>query len=281
MNYRQIRPCAVVGEYVEFYWILQDESPPTCIQRIVPDGRAAIILNFANPFQSQKNGTWHLQPESFLVGQITGPLLLRPSGAAGMLGIQFRPHGVTRLFQLPIFELTDSAIALEDLPGRLFPQLEKLRDLRSLEQAAAALDSTLHAIAAQVHSGDDPISYAVNAIEHTRGLISIERMAERVGWSTRHLQRRFKSAVGISPKLFSRMQRFQRVFSAMENAALDWVDAAVYCGYYDQAHLIRDFRDFTGTTPTALLGHEIDLSLRFVQNHTMSHFSKTAESTSW
>jgi hypothetical protein len=150
MNYRQIRPSAVVSQYVEFYWILEDTSPAFSIQRIVPDGRAAIILNVGNPFESQTNGIWHPQPECFLIGQITGPLLLRASGAAGMLGIQFRPHGVTGLFKLPMSELTDSAVALDDLSRKLFRQLERVRDFSSPEQAAAALDSILQGIAASV-----------------------------------------------------------------------------------------------------------------------------------
>jgi len=275
MQYRKIRPSAVVGQYVEFYWILEDRGHGGGIQRIVPDGRAAMILNFANPFESQSSGSWQPQPACFLMGQITGPLLLRPSGSAGIVGIQFRPHGVTQLLQLPISELTNSAVALEDLSCRLSRQLERLRDFSSLEQAVAALDSTLQGIVRRVPSGDDPISYAVRAIERTRGLISMENVAERVGWNARQLQRRFKSAVGISPKLFGRMQRFQRVFCAMENLALDWAYAAADCGYYDQAHLIRDFREFSGRTPTALLDQEIDLSRRFIDSPAMSHFSKT------
>ena len=281
MIYRQIRPGALVGQYVEFYWILQHSSPAASIQRIIPDGRAAMILNVGNPFESLRNGIWESQPECFLIGQITGPLLLRPSGAARMLGIQFRPHGVAKLFKLPMSELTDSTVALEDLSRNLFRQLERVRDLSSLEQAAAALDSILHGIAAARRDADDAISYAVKAIESARGLISIGSLAERLGWSTRQLQRRFKSAVGVSPKLFSRMQRFQRVFCAMENVAPDWVNAAVHCGYYDQAHLIRDFREFTGKTPTALLDQEIDLSRRFVQRPGMSHFYKTVGNASW
>jgi methylphosphotriester-DNA--protein-cysteine methyltransferase len=85
-----------------------------------------------------------------------------------------------------------------------------------------------------------------------------------------------KDAVGISPKLFGRMQRFQRVFWAVEGTTSDWIDVAVHCGYYDRAHLIRDFREFAGKTPTALLDQEIDLSRHFVQALAMSHFSKTA-----
>src|SRR5580700_5733836 len=124
MNYCRIRPSAAVGRYVEFYWMLEDRRPRSCIQRIIPDGRPALILNFGNPFESHTDGVWNSQPECFFVGQITGPLLLRPSGPALMLGIQFRPQGARQLLRFPICELTDSAIRLEDLSRRLFRQLE-------------------------------------------------------------------------------------------------------------------------------------------------------------
>src|SRR5271170_5540445 len=140
MNYCQVRPSAAVSSYVEFYWMLEDRSPASGVQRIVPDGRSGLILNFGNPFESYTKGVWKSQPECFFVGQITGPLLLRPSGPAGMLGIQFRPHGATQLLRLPMWELTDSAIALENLSRRLFRELERVRHLPSLTQALAALD---------------------------------------------------------------------------------------------------------------------------------------------
>jgi AraC-like DNA-binding protein len=254
--------------------MLEDKSPASSVQRIVPDGRPALILNFANPFQSQTDGVWKSQPECFFVGQITGPLLLRPSGPAEMLGIQFRPYGAAQLLGLPMCELTDSAIALEDLSRRLARELERLRQLPSLTRALAVLDSILHAFSQQACT-DDPVSYAVRAIEGTGGLTSVRDVADHIGWSTRQLQRRFKDTVGISPKLFGRMQRFQRVLRAMEGSASDWIDAAGRCGYYDQAHLIRDFREFSGRTPTALLDQEIDLVRHFVQARAMSHFSKT------
>jgi len=276
MKYCQFSPSASVGRYVEFYWLLEDNSPASSVQRIVPDGRSGIILNFRNPFEGHRDGAWKLQPECFFVGQITGPLLLRPSGPAGMLGIQFHPHGAAQLLNMPMYELTDSAIALDDLSLRLFRQLDRVRQLSSLTHAVAVLDPILHALAEQTRAEDDPIAYAVRDIERTAGWMSIRDVADRLGWSTRQLQRRFRDSVGISPKLFGRMQRFQRVFPAMEGPDLNWVDAAAQCGYYDQAHLIRDCREFSGKTPAALLDQEIDLTRHFLQARAMSHFSKTA-----
>lgn len=276
MHYYHIKPGASARRYIEFYWALEDRSYASGNQRIVPDGRSGFILNLGSPFESYANGKWTLQPHSFFVGQITSPLLLRPSGPVKMLGIQFRPHGAMQFLRLPMSELTDSAIALEDLAPRLFMELERVRHQTSLRRALAALDPVFFAFAGKTPIDNDLVSCAVKDIERAGGLVNLTDVAARIGWSARQLQRRFRDAVGISPKLFGRMQRFQGVFRAMENPILDWVNVAIDCGYYDQAHLIRDFREFTGKTPSLLLDQEIDLTRRFVQTRTMSHFSKTA-----
>jgi AraC-like DNA-binding protein len=275
MNYCQRKPSAAVGKYVASYWMLEDSSPANCVQRIIPDGRPELILNFGRPFESLANGVWRSQTECFFIGQITGPLLLRPCGPAGMLGIDFHPHGAAQLLGLPMAELTDSAVALETLSQNLMRELQRLRDVCTLTDALTMIDAILYRFIARTAMDDDSVSYAVREIERTGGWTSISKVAADVGWSTRQLQRRFKESVGISPKLFGRMQRFQRVLRFMEGGS-DWVEAAVRCGYYDQAHLIRDFREFSGKTPTTLLEREIDLVRHFVNGGGMSHFSKTA-----
>lgn len=277
MHYRRIGPSPAVEPYVEFYWTLEVESSAGYEQRIIPDGRTGIILNFASPFESHANGVWKSQPRCFFVGQITGPLLLRPAGAAKMIGIQFRPNGAAQLLGLPISELTDSAIALDDLQHKLFRQLEWVRALPSAPQSIKALDNILRSFSERVRIDDRLVSYAIGNIERAGGSVSIKDVAARAGCSTRQLERRFRNSVGISPKLFSRMQRFQDVLRVAGGPDSDWIKAAVRCGYYDQAHLIRDFREFSGKTPTALLDREIDFTRRFVQPREMSHFSNTSE----
>jgi transcriptional regulator GlxA family with amidase domain len=107
-------------------------------------------------------------------------------------------------------------------------------------------------------------------------MMRIATAADHVGLSSRQFERRFVQAVGIPPKLFCRIQRFQRVFSVLETGKSAWADAAVQCGYYDQAHLIRDFREFAGKPPLALLARETDLASHFLQS-SMSDFSKTMQ----
>ena len=97
-------------DFVESYWILQsDGSEPECVQRVVPDGAAEPIPNFAHPFESCHEAQWRLQPRRFLEGQITGPLLLRPTGLTRMLGIRFAPRGAGRLLATPMGETPSRA----------------------------------------------------------------------------------------------------------------------------------------------------------------------------
>ena len=237
---------------------------PGEIQRIVPDGSPEIILNLANPFESQGGGNWHAQPEQFFVGQITGPMLVRPRGPAKVLGIRFHPHGASCLLRLPIHELNNQAILLDDLAPGLANEFERVKELKSTAQQLAHVDRALQAFFQRGGAEDNLVALAISQLKNSAAT-DLADIAFDLGLSSRQFQRRFKSAVGIGPKLFSRMQRFQRVFQTLAYSPGDWVNVAVECGYYDQAHLINDFRDFAGEPPNALLRPETDLAFHFLQ----------------
>jgi transcriptional regulator GlxA family with amidase domain len=107
------------------------------------------------------------------------------------------------------------------------------------------------------------------------GDIAIETVAQVIGISRRQLERRFKREIGLSPKQFCRILRFQKVFASLETNDPAWPDVAAACGYYDQAHLIRDCRELSGETPSALLSAETDLAEHFLKAGRMSHSYKT------
>ena len=255
MVYREIRPEGPATKVIDRLWFLETDSGP--VQRIVPDGRPELIFNLGRPFESLRDGAWHQQPQSFLVGQLTGPMQIRPTGPARIMGIRFRPEGAAALLRIPMHELTGREIPLQDLPAAL-------RTPESLDRLAQSC---------QV---DRLVSEAVRLIEAGGGAVDVGGLASRLGVSTRQLERRFKESVGMSPKLFCRIQRFQRVFQQIE-AGRGWVEAALACGYYDQAHLVRDFRDFSGEAPAALLESD-DLARHFLRYGGVSHFSNTAPS---
>ena len=180
------------------------------------------------------------------------------------------------MFGIPINKLTGLVVPLDDILHSLFRHFERLRDLRSFPARLAALGRVMQTAAEQANGEDPVVSFAVREFERGGAQATVRDIADRVGLSSRQLERRFMAGVGIPPKLFGRMQRFQRVFQTMEGPHSDWVNAAVRCGYYDQAHLIRDFREFSGKTPTVLLSEEIDLSRKFARYRLMSRSSKTS-----
>src|SRR6185369_10371471 len=117
---------------VECYWTLEGAAPGM-VQRVVPDGRAEIILNLAEPFEALDRDAWLGQPQCFLAGQITGPLILRARGTSRIIGIRFRPGGVGQLVGAPASELTGRTIDARDL------DLGALRSAASISEAERIL----------------------------------------------------------------------------------------------------------------------------------------------
>jgi AraC-like DNA-binding protein len=256
MHYREFGPGGNASRFVERYWVLEGAAPGA-VQRVVPDGRPELILNLGQPFESLQNGRWKTQPRCFMAGQLTGPLLLRAPGPTRILGVRFRPGGAAQLLGMPMQELTDRVVPASDL------------GLASLAEYATWPDLESALLALERGRADSLVDEAARLLALSP---DVAGAASLLGVSPRQLERRFKARVGMSPKYFARIRRFQRVFHALERAGGGWVDAAAACGYYDQAHLIRDFRTFAGEPPSHLLASD-DLA-----RHFLSHFSKTQPS---
>jgi AraC-like DNA-binding protein len=256
VNYRRIAPGPEAARFVNFYWTLDGDAAGD-VQRVVPDGSPELILNLGRPFECGVDGSWQAQPRCFVAGQITGPLLLRCAGPVQIIGVNFRPHGLPDLLGLPAQEFTGRVATLDDLNLKRLIDLPRRAPLRELEARLLRLARP---------STDGVVGEAVRQIARSHGRSDIASLARGFGWSTRHFERRFLDRVGLPPKLYARMRRFQSVFPAIEDGTANW---ALACGYYDQAHLIRDFREFAGEPPAGLLASD-DLA-----RHFLSHFSNT------
>jgi AraC-like DNA-binding protein len=255
MRYRETRPGPEAREFVDRYWILEvDGGGAGEVQRVMPDGSPELILNFEQPFESLQEGAWRPQPRNFLAGQITGPLLLRAAGKARIFGVRFTPSGAGRLLGSIIEQTTNSAVPLDDLsPG--------LANALDMPLQASEIEAVLLRHHRTRGCSDPSIDLAAGLLG---GGVDVASAAAQLGLSVRQLERRFRSMVGLPPHLFLRLRRFQRVFQAIDRRDPRWADTAVACGYYDQAHLIRDFRQFSGETPSALLAND-ELARHFLR----------------
>lgn len=201
VRYREIRPSARLRPFVNRFWILKHDGEGAVPQRVVPDGHSELILNWGQPFEAFAAGRWIGQPRCFLAGQIAGTLLLRPSGAARMLGVGFHPHGAARLLAHPMHELSGRFTPVEDLSQSLSRHLS--RALESPDPIAAVEDALL--TAENTTRGDPVVAEAVRRIVVTRGAADLGTLAWELCLSTRQLERRFDAAVGLRPKLFCRI----------------------------------------------------------------------------
>jgi AraC-like DNA-binding protein len=173
------------------------------------------------------------------------------------LELWLAPLGAYRLLGLPMDALTGQLVDLTDVLGTGSRRLaDQLRDTPSWQQRFRRLDAYL---LQRARTGPDPapeVAWAWRRLTATGGTLPIRRLAGEVGWSHKHLITRFKQQIGLPPKTAARLVRFDAVWRRLAtHPPARWDQLAADSGYADQAHLIRDFHQFTGATPAAFLAH--------------------------
>lgn len=277
MRYCEIKPRPPLNSFVECFWTLAGDGPAPdgTPERILPDGCVELILNFGARFSQHSDGRRVLQPRHFLVGQMTGPILISPTGKVELLGIRFHPGGTAAFLRMPMNELTDQVAELGSLSSELERELLRVAEQQpSLKEKTAAIESALLTRLLRRQRDLSAMPLAARIVD-SAGLISVDRLAADAGISSRQLERRFLREVGVGPKLLGRIVRFQQVFRAVERSDAAWAAVALECGYYDQAHLIRDFNQFAQQTPSVLFAAQRALTEAFTRKTRTSHFSNT------
>jgi AraC-like DNA-binding protein len=222
-------------------------------ETICPDGRTEIVLHLGDPMRQCVAGGTIAQARSLLVAQMDGPVTIVPTGRVSMVGARLVAGALHRLLPIPQDRLVGQILDLESL-WRSWARSTADR-VASEPSATASLDTFERALEALVP--DDPLDSETQSLRApiamlrvSGGNAPIDRLAQATGLSRRQFERRFSERVGLTPRLFGRIVRFQRAFRylAFESGAA----VAARCGYSDQAHLVREIRRFAGRTPTAL-----------------------------
>jgi AraC-like DNA-binding protein len=260
MEYRELPAPPPLDSLVHCFWFLRGHFDSAETQPIVADGRLEIILHLAEPFaRVDESGRLRRQPEALVSGQLTAPLHIAPSGHADVVGIRFRTDAAGTVLRTPLWELTDRVDACSHLAPRLADALLTAA-ARSVDPAARrnALSSALLRFAWRC---PDPMVRAATRALDTTDVPRVGAVADALGVSARTLERRVTDHTGLPPAALRRVLRFRRSFrllSALPPGA--WARAAAQAGYYDQAHLIRDFRQFAGVAPGEFFGADPDLA---------------------
>jgi AraC-like DNA-binding protein len=189
-----------------------------------------------------------------VVGIQTNAVTWRIYGGTQKFGIRLKPETFLLLFGLPVANLYQKYAGIESLMGTRFQWfINMLKDAPDTIARIAIVESFLYKKLAMRKTADSQLTQAIRKIWKEDGNISTASLSKSVYLGERQLQRLFKNAVGISPKLYSRIIRFRSAYEqAQSGKSPGWADVAYNFGYTDQAHFVKDFKSFTGLTPTAL-----------------------------
>jgi AraC-like DNA-binding protein len=194
---------------------------------------------------------------SSLAGARSDFLELDTSRPFSAIGVHFKPGGGSPFFGVPSSELRNQHVPLDLLWGRFAATIaDRLWDADTSEEQFAILEDALLQRGRDRLAFHPAVQYAVDLIERSGGAHAVAKVVDGIGMSPRRFLDVFRSEVGLSPKVFCRISRFAAVLRRIERAAdVDWVDIALSCGYFDQAHFNHDFHAFSGLSPSTYLRH--------------------------
>lgn len=264
MIYLEHIPRPPLDRFVRVLWYARAPECGHTRERILPTGNTQVILNLARDFllDCPEGGPARQTAASQVVGARTVFEIVDTSDMADLIGVVFRPGGFP-LFARDAADLfSNRSVGLEDVWGLQARGLrDHLRELDTPEQRLRCLENFLTAFCMTGSNGYavmPAIEFALRRFGQDACVASVREVARSVGWSERRFSQVFREQVGLSPKVWCRVQRFQRVVRQL-HAGVDvpWPELALECGYYDQSHFANEFRAFSGidaTTYTRLRG---------------------------
>ena len=242
-------------------WLCEGYAVSHEKERLLPDGTVELVINLKRrpdpglrTAQSRKL-PYHSGLRGF--GPAIGVLCDRHRGRVGDgRGFTSSPAARFRFFRCPSSELNNQSVALESLWGAGSARLrERLLEAATPEEKFRVLECCLLEQLAKPLEHHPAVAFALQQFFGRMQPPPVSRVVEQVGFSQRRFIQLFSNEVGLTPKLFSRVSRFQQVIqTAHAVGEIDWVQVALECGYYDQAHFIHDFQSFAGITPSAVPG---------------------------
>jgi AraC-like DNA-binding protein len=251
------RPRPPLDRFVAFVWICRQSAGPHALERVLPTGASQLIVNLKEDetrlYDPEQRYRCTATSGSVLSGGHSRCQIIDTSEQEHVAGVAFKPGGTVAFVRAPAHETADRDVPLEALIGvrRTVRLRERLLESDSAEAALEAIEAALLEMwtARAIHPA---VTFALEAIDRAPDTTSIAAITETIGMSAKRFIERFKNDVGLTPKRYGRVRRFQRALgSAQRPRGVDWARVALDCGYFDQAHFIHDFKSFAGVTPTA------------------------------
>jgi AraC-like DNA-binding protein len=258
MAFRTYIPQPPLSEFVELFWLSEGAPLTHSKERLLPTGTMELVINLRKDplrvYESQNPEHFEGFQGAVVCGAHSEFFVIDSAQQASLVGVHFKPGGAFPFFGLPANELQNMHAGLESLWGAQAAVIrEQLLEAGTAEARFCILE---RAFRARVHgplARHPAVAFALKEFqdEPSRRMSSV---TGQIGLSTRRFIQIFSEEVGLPPKQFCRIQRFQSVLRRVrDRPQIDWADLALACGYFDQAHFIHDFRAFCGLSPTSYL----------------------------
>lgn len=275
--FQQQKPHPALRAHIRGYWLIGNDGAETALSWLAPDGYPELffVLNGwleMQHFSGEKHWTQH--GEGGLIGQATGQFAFQPAAFSRMLFVKMYPWTPQRLFGVPAWELNDAANELGAVTrDPAFRALsEPLRHAPTLHDMAPLLDAFFLKKLAPLGTDNSFLQFAVQQIYQSNGTRSIDSLTQHVHASRRYVEKVFKEKIGMSPKQYGQVIRVKKASMCLLDPRFrgNIRDIAHRLEYYDQSHLLKDFKAVMGQSPSVYLQKQ----LQFSQTDLMSYLDQ-------
>ncbi len=258
-RYNTYHPSADLRPFISHYRFLRIDVQDEGINRIQDYPRTAMDMIFLFEGNMQigvGEQRFELHPSCF-IGQFDKGYDIRPQNRVELLNIRFRPNGIYPLTKLPLKETFNNHVALEELFSKR-TNVQNLHEQLALLPDDAAKIALLEAFLRQLYQASAlhyRLDYGIQHIQEQQGCVRVQDLCKQLSTNYKSLNRWFEKRVGLSPKRFIQLTRFKHLLEDIEQQAQpDWMELVVQYDFHDQAHFVKEFKQFAGKTPTAYLG---------------------------
>ena len=247
-----------LDEFVDVFWLFGNAAQAATKERALPDGCVQFIVNLREDRTSIYDRHDFRVRETFNGCALVGPqsefAVIDGGGPIELAGIHFKPGGAFPFLSPPAGELHGLQLPLDVLWGGMAAAMrERLLEARTPHEQFNVMEQVLLARMTRPLSRHPAVDFALRQFAGGRSQ-AIADVTARTGLSSRRFIELFRGEVGLTPKLFCRVRRFQRVLRCIASGKpVVWADVALDAGYFDQAHFIHDFRAFSGINPSAYM----------------------------
>lgn len=266
MEYLSYAPTFQLQQYVKTYLVVDDTCGAFAKQQLktFPGTHTEIVFSFGDAVDFLHPSPFYFKPYSAYVGGHTfEPNIYTPRAILRFVGVVLTPLGAGHLLGVPQKHFLGKKVDLEDIFGlSVKDTCDKLQYAKNHFEAIRVIEAFLCALANRVRVKNAILETFVNCIDASHGMVRLSKLVSHTGVSVRGIERAFKEYVGFSAKQLCCLSRFAKALHLVNSGMRDWSNIVGECGYYDQAHFIKEFRSFTNSSPARYLLGSVDQGVK-------------------